>query len=91
MATLRRYGSVRQTRAGQVLFSPADDSYDLVVVLSGCVEVTDKSHGQSLLFSRQGPGQFVGELNLLTGQLPLGTARVTDAGQIIVVAPGQSR
>jgi hypothetical protein len=36
VATLRRYGTVRQTTAGQVLFSPADDSYDLIVVLSGC-------------------------------------------------------
>jgi hypothetical protein len=32
MATLRRYGTVLRTTVGQVLFSPADDSYDLVVV-----------------------------------------------------------
>jgi len=38
VAILRRYGTVHRTTAGQVL-SAADDTYDLIVVLSGCVEV----------------------------------------------------
>jgi thioredoxin reductase (NADPH) len=91
VATLRRYGTVRQTTAGQVLFSPADDSYDMVVVLSGSIEVADDSYGRSVLFAQPGPGQFVGELNLLTGQPPLVTGRVTRAGQVIRIAPGQVR
>jgi hypothetical protein len=32
---LRAYGTVRSVRAGEVLFSPADQTYDLLVVLSG--------------------------------------------------------
>src|SRR5208282_1099433 len=35
LASLRRYGRARRVTAGEVLFSPADDSYDLLVVLSG--------------------------------------------------------
>ena len=91
LALLRRYGTVRQTTAGQVLFSPADDRYDLIVVLSGCVEVADESHGQSVLFARHGPGQFAGELNLLTGQHPFVTFRVAAAGEIIAIAPRDVR
>jgi hypothetical protein len=30
---LRAYGTVRSARAGEVLFSPADETYDLLVVL----------------------------------------------------------
>jgi hypothetical protein len=41
LAIVRRYGTVRQTAAGEVLFSPADDCYDLIVVLSGSVAVAD--------------------------------------------------
>jgi thioredoxin reductase (NADPH) len=43
LARLRAYGTVRPVRAGEVLFSPADDSYDLLVVLDGEVEVTEES------------------------------------------------
>ncbi len=91
VATLRRYGIVRRTTAGQVLSSPADDSYDMVVVVSGGVAVTDESHGRSVLFFRPGPGQFVGELSLLTDQHPYLTVRVTSAGQVITIAPAQVR
>jgi thioredoxin reductase (NADPH) len=91
VAIFRRYGTVRQTTAGQVLFSPADDSYDMVVVLSGGIEVADDSHGRSALFAQPGPGQFAGELNLLTEQPPFVTVRVTRAGQVITIAPGQVR
>ena len=91
VAILRRYGTERQTAAGQVLFSPADDSYDLIVVVSGSVEVADNSHGRSVHLAQPGPGQFAGELNLLTGQRPFVTARVTAAGQVIAIVPRQLR
>jgi len=44
-----------------------------------------------VLFARHGPGQFAGELNLVTGERPFLTARVTAAGGIIAVAPSQLR
>jgi thioredoxin reductase (NADPH) len=77
--------------AGQVLVSPAGDRYDLIVVVSGCVEVTEDSHGRRTLWARDGPGQFAGGLNLLTGQRPFVTVRVTAAGQVIAIAPKQLR
>jgi thioredoxin reductase (NADPH) len=91
MATLRRYGTVLRTTVGQVLFSPAGDRYELVVILSGEIEVTGDSHGQSVLYALHGPGQFAGELNLLTGQRPFITLRITAAGQVIAIAPSQLR
>jgi thioredoxin reductase (NADPH) len=91
VAILRRYGVVRRTTAGQALSSPADDTYDLIVVLSGSVEVADESHGRSVLLAEPGPGQFAGGLTLLTGQPPFVTVRVTAAGQVITIAPSQLR
>jgi CRP-like cAMP-binding protein len=63
----------------------------MVVVLSGRIEVADDSHGRRVLFAQAGPGQFAGELNLLTGQPPYLTIRVTGAGQVITIGPGQVR
>jgi hypothetical protein len=31
LARLRAYGTVRSVRAGEILFSPADDTYDLLL------------------------------------------------------------
>jgi thioredoxin reductase (NADPH) len=88
---LRGYGSVRQVRAGEVLFSPADDTYDLLVVLDGEVEVTEEVRGGRVRFAPHGRGQFVGELNLLTGQRPFHTARVMTDGEILDIPPDQLR
>jgi thioredoxin reductase (NADPH) len=90
-ARLRRYGTTRPVTAGEVLFSPADDSYDLLVVLSGEVVVSNDSLGRSVEFARHGPGQFAGELNLLTGQRPFLTARATTEGSVLALTPAQVR
>jgi hypothetical protein len=41
--------------------------------------------------ARHGPGRFLGELNLLTGQSPYLTARVVRAGEITRVTPERFR
>src|ERR1700739_3559791 len=79
---LRRYGATRPVRAGEVLFSPADDSYDLIVVLSGEGVVSYDLQGRSVDFARHGPGQFAGELDLLTGERPFFTARAAADGEV---------
>ncbi len=91
IAILRRYGTVLQTSAGEVMYSPADENYDLIVVLSGSVEVADETHGRTTVWGRLGPRQIAGELNLLTGQRLFVTVRVTTAGQVIAIPPSQLR
>jgi thioredoxin reductase (NADPH) len=90
-ARLRRYGTTRAVEAGEVLFSPADDSYDLFVVLSGEIIVSNDLPGRSGEFARHGPGQFAGELNLLTGQRPFHTAHATTEGSVLAVTPVRIR
>jgi len=90
-ARLRRYGTTRSVTAGEVLNSPADDSYDLLVVLSGELAVSNESPGPSVEYARQGPGQFVGELNLLTGERPFLTTRATAGGSVLSLPPAKLR
>jgi CRP-like cAMP-binding protein len=67
LARSRRYGTTRRVTAGETLYSPADDSCDLLVVLSGEVVVSNDALGHRVELARHGPGQFAGELNMLTG------------------------
>jgi thioredoxin reductase (NADPH) len=91
LARLRRYGTTRRVTAGEILYSPVDDSSDLVVVLSGEVVVSNDALGRSVELARHGPGQFAGELNMLTGQRPFLTARATAEGWILALTPAQVR
>src|SRR5262245_3973777 len=85
LALLRRYGQERPTRAGQVLFREGDRAYDFIVVLSGAVAVVDHEAGGMRELATLGPGRFVAELNILTGERVFATALVTKAGSVLVV------
>jgi thioredoxin reductase (NADPH) len=65
-----------------VLFSPADDHYDWVVILSGAVEITGAN---DQLITRHGARRFLGEVSLITRQRPYLSARVTEPGEVVIV------
>lgn len=87
MATIEAAGRREQVSAGQILFSPGDLDLDLIVVASGCVEIIDGygTPGERVIVS-YGPRQFAGELNLITLEPTLLTARVAAAGEAIFVS-----
>jgi len=85
LALLSRYGQERPTTAGQVLFREGDRAYDFIVVLSGAVSVVDHEAGVERELATLGPGRFVAELNILTGERVFATAVVTEPGSVLVV------
>src|SRR5262245_53437850 len=85
LALLSRYGQERPTRAGQVLFREGDRSYDFIVVLSGAVSVVDHEAGVVRELATLGPGRFVAELNILTGERVFATAVVREPGSVLMV------
>jgi len=89
LAEVAEFGAERQVTEGDLLFAAGESSYDLFVVLEGEVEIVavlgpddDAEHEPIFVF---GPGNFVGELNLLTGQRRFLTARVSKAGRVLVI------
>src|SRR5215467_4617926 len=85
LALLSRYGRERTTTAGQVLFREGDLAYDFIVVLSGAVSVVDHQAGVVRELATLGPGRFVAELNILTGERVFATAVVREPGSVLVV------
>jgi|SRR5215469_12738991 len=82
---LRREGEVRPTVAGEVLFREGDRGYDFIVILAGRVAIVDHQAGTERELANGGPGEFVAELNLLTGERLFTTAVVTEPGAVLVV------
>ena len=82
---LRGYGEVRPTVAGEVLFREGDRSYDFIVILAGRVAIVDHQAGTERELASGGPGEFLAELNLLTGERLFTTAVVTEPGAVLAV------
>ena len=89
LARLRAYGAPQTVEAGDVLYGPGDTSYDLILADDATVEIvqpaTRDEPEESLV--RFGPGSFLGELNMLTGQAVYLIARVVEGGRVHRIAP----
>src|SRR5918997_2477389 len=84
---LGRYGEVKKTEAGQVLFREGDTSYDFVVILAGEVEIVDNFAGEARTIAVHGAGRFLGEMNMLTGQAVYLSAVVREGGDVLAITP----
>jgi thioredoxin reductase (NADPH) len=82
---LATQGERRSTSPGEVLFREGNVGYDFFVVLKGKVAVVEDYGGQEQLIAVHGPGRFLGELSLLTGQAAFFTAVVREPGEVLVV------
>ena len=80
---LASHGRVRQVRDGDVLIEAGDETVPFFVVRAGQIEMIQPSGAQEKIVARHGPGQFTGELNLLSGRRALMRARVSRAGEVI--------
>ena len=83
-ARLCAYGERESIATGDLLYQPGDDRYDLIVIESGRVDLfCDAVSGASpLRIAEMGPGDFLGELSLFTGERMFITARARDPGTI---------
>ncbi|MHB8235022.1 MAG: FAD-dependent oxidoreductase [Solirubrobacteraceae bacterium] len=91
LTEIASFGEELEVAAGQLLFAAGEASYDLFVVLEGEVEVVRLEGAEPVVIVAYGPGGFVGELNLLTGQRRSLSCRVTQPGRVLVIAEPQFR
>src|SRR4051812_14684521 len=78
------YGSRHEVVAGDLLYDVGDENCDLILIESATAEVvrTPTASAPEELFLTAGPGQYLGEMNLLTGQSRILAARVAAPGVI---------
>jgi thioredoxin reductase (NADPH) len=84
LEVLQRYGTAHEVSMGDILFADGDETYDLVVVLAGNVDIIE-SYGQpnEVTIVTYVPLQFLGEMGLLTGQRAYLTAVACTPGRVL--------
>jgi thioredoxin reductase (NADPH) len=85
LAVLETLGTRSSMGVGEYLYREGDATYNFYVILSGAVEIVAHSDGKERIIVRHGPGRFLGELNLLTGQRVYLSARVVEPCEVISV------
>jgi thioredoxin reductase (NADPH) len=85
IASLSRYGRRRPTEVGDVLFQEGEPCPDFLVVIAGKVAIVERYDDEEHLLGVHGPGRFLGELGVLTGQAGFLRAVVREAGEVLAV------
>jgi thioredoxin reductase (NADPH) len=82
---LRSYGKVRSVKAAEVLFEPGKSGMSCFVVLSGKLDIVVFGLSGEKVFVTYGPGQFSGEVVLISGAHALSRGRVAEPGEFLEI------
>lgn len=82
---LETVGERRRVEPGDVLYREGVGNCDFFVILEGKVAVIEESGVGEQVIGVHGPGRFLGELGLITGQAVFVTAVVRERGEVLVV------
>jgi thioredoxin reductase (NADPH) len=88
---LRPFGVERPMARGEILYRAGDDAPPFFLIVEGECDVLRRGPSDDVVVVTFGAGCFLGELNLLTGQRSLLTARASRAGTVLVVEPAELR
>jgi thioredoxin reductase (NADPH) len=82
---IRPGGKLHQVQAGEILFEPGDTNVPFFVLLSGGMEVVQPDLNGERPVTTHGPGQFTGEMTMISGRRCLVRGRVTTPGEFLEV------
>jgi thioredoxin reductase (NADPH) len=79
------HGRVREVKSGEVLIEAGEQSTRFFVVTAGEVRLVRQSGEGEELVAVFGPGQFTGEINILSGRRGFVQIRAARAGEVIEI------
>lgn len=92
MARIAPHGRMRAVQEGEVLIRVGERDVPFFVVTAGRIEIVQPSGGLTGVetpVAVHGPGQFTGEVNMLSGRSSLVEARATEPGMLIELEHGE--
>jgi thioredoxin reductase (NADPH) len=91
LARMASHGTRRPAAAGEVMFEWGERDAGMFVVLEGKLEVVRPAGGGEEHITDLGPGQFTGEMSLLSSQRALARGRMVEAGTVLAIKREQLR
>src|SRR5580704_5056683 len=82
---IRPSGAERSVQKGEILIEPDATSVPFFVLLSGRMEIVQPDLNGEREIAKHGPGEFTGEINMISGQRSLVLGRVTEPGVFLEV------
>ncbi|MFI5089393.1 MAG: FAD-dependent oxidoreductase [Terriglobales bacterium] len=86
IARLRPGSKLRKVKPGEILFQPGDAEVPFFVLLSGNMEIVQPDLAGERPITTHGPGEFTGEITMISGQRCLVRGRVTEAGEVLEIS-----
>src|SRR5580704_18038478 len=80
---IRASSRLRKVAAGDILFEPGDENVPFYVLLSGGMEIVQPDLAGEHPIARHGPGEFTGEITMISGRRCLVRGRVTEPDEFL--------
>jgi thioredoxin reductase (NADPH) len=88
---IRPLGRIRQVGSGDILFKPGDTAVPFYVLLSGHMEIVQPALDGERMIALHEPGEFTGEMSMISGHRCLVIGRVTEGGEFLELGPENLR
>ena len=88
---IRPSSKVRKVEVGDILFEPGDSDIPFFVLLSGSLEIVQPSLNGEQLIVKHEPGEFTGEITMISGRSSLVRGRVKEAGEFLEMSSDDLR
>jgi thioredoxin reductase (NADPH) len=83
---IRALARLRRVQTGDILFEPGDIDVPFFVLLSGRMEIVQPGLTGERPVAIHGPGEFTGEITMISGKRCLVRGRVTEPGELAELA-----
>ncbi|MGB0036144.1 MAG: FAD-dependent oxidoreductase [Candidatus Acidiferrales bacterium] len=80
---VRPVSKLRRVVAGEILFEPGDTGIPFFVLLSGTMEIVQPDLTGERPIAAHSPGEFTGEMAMISGRRSLVRGRVTEPGEFL--------
>jgi thioredoxin reductase (NADPH) len=89
ISRIRPAGKLRQVAKDEILFDVGDTNVPFFVLLSGRMDIVQPDLAGERTVATHAPGEFTGEMPMLSGRRSLARGRVTEPGEFLEL-PGDS-
>lgn len=83
ISRIRPFGKLRRVEKGEILFEPEDTDVPFFVLLSGHMEIVQPDLAGERPIATHDPGEFTGEMTMISGRRCLVRGRVTQPGEFL--------